>query len=271
MMESQIEMQNIGRLQQQLLPQTLPQFAGWDFAVHHEVGSSGGDYYDLLPMGTNHLAVLVEDVSGHGPAAAMLTAMIRMLLHSYPITSGRRRDPFCSVESNCLRSPDVLAHLNQVLLENSLEDQFTTMVLGIVDLVKGEIQFSLAGHMAPCWWQAGHAVFPVLPDIAGLPLGVDAEACYKSATIQMSSGDVVVFYTDGLAEAQNQAGKMFGRVRLELALRGSAGGTAEVIKNATLLALHEFANGIGFHDDVTILVIKKVLSRESSMSELFIG
>lgn len=273
MNHTQLELHNIGRLQQRLLPHPLPQFPGWELAVQYEVGASGGgDYYDLLPMDAKRLGILIADVSGHGPAAAILTAMIRMLLHSCPITSGQQREPFCSVEEGCPRSPDiVLAHFNRVLVENTLEDQFTTMIFGIVNLVSGEFQFSTAGHMPPCWWQTSTGSLAALPDIGGLPLGVDVEARYESATIQMSPGDHLVFSTDGMTEAHDKAGTMFGDGRLKASICDNAHDTANGMKSSMVGRLREFLSGKDVEDDLTLLILKRAVNREPFSSELFIG
>jgi len=273
MNQTQLELHNIGRLQKQLLPHPLPEFSGWELAVHYEVGSAGGgDYYDVLPMDADHVGIVVADVSGHGPAAAGLTAMIRMLLHSCPITSGKRRMPFCSVDVPCVKAPHiVLAHLNQTLVENSLEEQFMTMIFAIVNLTTGELQFSIAGHMPPSWWHVTNGALTVFPDIGGLPLGIDAEACYETATIQLCHGDLVVFSTDGLAEAENKAGQRFEQGRLEAGIRAHGYGTAEVMKSSLIEDLHSFLNGAPVQDDMTLLVLKRVTTRESLPSEQFIG
>lgn len=273
MNQTQLELQNIGRLQQHLLPNPLPQFSGWELAVHYEVGKSGGgDYYDVLPMDADHVGIVIADVSGHGPAAAVLTAMIRMLLHSCPITSGQRRDPYCSVEVPCPKEPHiVLGHLNQTLVENSLEEQFVTMVFSVVNLVTGEFKFSTAGHVQPCWWQASNGALAMLPDLGGLPLGVDAEASYETTTAHLSPGDMLVFCTDGIMEARNLAGKMYGSGRLEASICAAGYETAEAMKCALMGNLHGFRNGANIEDDLTLLILKRTVNRERLPSEQFIG
>lgn len=273
MNQTQLELHSIGRLQQQLRPHPLPAFPGWELAAHYEVGSTGGgDYYDVLPMDADHVGIVVADVSGHGPAAAGLTAMIRMLLHSCPITSGKRRKPFCSVEVPCVASPHiVMGHLNQTLVENSLDEQFMTMIFAIVNLGTGELQFSLAGHMPPSWWQASKGTLTAFADIGGLPLGVDPEACYETATIHLSHGDLVVFSTDGLVEAENLAGQRFEQSRLEAGIRAHGYRSAEVIKSSLIEGLHTFLDGAPVQDDMTLLVLKRVINRERLPSEQFIG
>ncbi len=272
MNQTRLELHNIGRLQRRLLPDPMPQFPEWEFAVQYDVGTSGGgDYYDVLPMGGGLLGILVADVSGHGPAAAVMMVMLRMLLHSCPITSGQSRDPFCSVEPGCPKSPSaVLTHLNRVLVENTLEDQFMTMIYGIANLATGEIEFSIAGHKSPCWWQASTATLVAFPDVGGLPLGVDAEACYESATVRMSSGDQLVLFTDGITETQDTAGMMFGNGRLEASICDYAHETVDAMKSAMIRRVQEFLNGGKIQDDRTLLILRRVVNRET-IPELFIG
>lgn len=263
----------IRQLQQRLLPQPLPRFSGWELSVHEEPGEiAGGDYYDVLALDPDHLAILIADVSGHGPAAATLMAMIRMLLHACPLTSGQGREPFCPVDQDCLAAPHiVLQHLNQVLLENSLEDQFVTMVYGILGLSSGIMRFSVAGHMPPCWWQAARGTLASLPDIAGLPLGADAEATYESATVHLEPDDQFIFYTDGITEARDRAGAMFGDARLFASIRAHAQESAQELNLNLIGCLNEYLDGASYSDDVTLLILKRLVQRHPVASENFVG
>lgn len=273
MTRTQLEVQTIGRLQQRLLPHPLPQHTGWELAVQYEVGKSGGgDYYDLLAMQPGYMGIVVADVTGHGPAAAVLMAMTRMLLHACPITSGQRRDPYCYEKEGCRRSPDVvLAHLNRVLVDNSLDDQFMTMVFAIVNLITGEVQFSNAGHMTPLLHRAGGGILTALPQNTGLPLGVDAEASYDTTVLQMSPGDTLVFYTDGLTEAQDCRGEMFAQQRLEGCVLASAHQDANAMKVSMMRNLREFLGESNLHDDLTLLILKRTVTEDPLASEFFIG
>jgi sigma-B regulation protein RsbU (phosphoserine phosphatase) len=273
MNQTQLELEDIGRLQQMLLPNPLPQFPGWELAVHYDVGKSGGgDYYDVLQIDADHIGIAIADVTGHGPAAAVLTTMIRMLLHSCPITSGKQRGAFCNVEVPCTKAAHVvLTHLNQAIVENSLEEQFVTMIFGILNLATGEFEFSIAGHPPPCWWQTSNGTLATLPDVGGPPLGLRADACYASTIVRMSPGDLVVLYTDGLTEANAADGKMFGCGRLKASIRSAANESADSIKSSVIGRLEVFLNGVKLQDDLALLVLKRVIIRERLPSEQFIG
>lgn len=271
MIETELELQAIGRLQEHLRPHSLPRIPGWEIATYSKVDvAGGGDFVDVLPMADSRFGFLVADFSGHGPAAAVLTAMTRMLLHACPITSGQGRAPYCPIDCGCVRSPDVVvAHLNRVLVENTLDEQFMTMVFGVVDRSTSECQISIAGHMAPCWWQARNHTFGQFPDIAGLPLGVDSDAQYAAATVCLQPGDVLLLYSDGFSEAQDRTGVMYGRARIEQCLMSTAGADADAIAQAVANSLRAFLHGASPHDDLSLLVIKKCADCEAS--ELYFG
>jgi sigma-B regulation protein RsbU (phosphoserine phosphatase) len=141
----------------------------------------GGDYFDVLPLPGGRLAVLIADASGHGGPAAVLVAQLRTLLHSCPLCSGRDRELFCLVSAR--RPPEVLmAYLNQVVGENSLDDSFLTTFVGHLDPQTGQLCYANAGHPPPRWFRAAAGVVEAVPDVAGPPLGVVPGVAYRAGT-----------------------------------------------------------------------------------------
>src|SRR4051794_7160332 len=116
----------VAQLQRHLLPRTIPQPPGWRVAAHHELGPwPGGSYYDFLPLPDGRLLFLVADASDRGAPAATLVAMVRAVVPSCPLSSGSELPPFCPLREPLPQPPHILlGHLNRMLAENSLEDQF---------------------------------------------------------------------------------------------------------------------------------------------------
>jgi serine phosphatase RsbU (regulator of sigma subunit) len=253
------QFQTLGALQRHLLPRAIPRLAGWQLAVHAAVGRwPGGDYYDFLPLPDGRILLLIADPSDQGAPSVALVAMTRVMLHSCPLSSGVEQLPYCPFSQPVLQPPHILlGHLNRVLAENSLEEQFLTMFCGLLDPVDGNFHYTNAGHPAPLWWHAASRKVEPIRDAAGLPLAVDRQATYHHKRIQLDPGDLVVFYTDGLSAAQNEAGLFFGCQRLTAALQASADSGAEAVKAAVLAQLEEFMGGTDFQDDVTLLIVER--------------
>jgi sigma-B regulation protein RsbU (phosphoserine phosphatase) len=254
------DLRAIGELQRRLLPASVPEREGWRFAVHYSASPwPGGDYYDFLALPDGRLVVLLADASGHGGPAAVMTAIVRVMLHSCPLTSGRERVPFCPLHGAAVQPPAVvIGHLNRLLAENSLEGSFMTAFYAVLNPADGVLQFANAGHPAPrCWRWATKRVEP-LADVAGLPMGLEPAATYSHGRVQLARGDVLVLFSDGLTEARRPRGDMFGSDQLDAAIRESADGGAEQIKMCVLDRMHTFLGGVAPQDDVSVLVVQRV-------------
>jgi sigma-B regulation protein RsbU (phosphoserine phosphatase) len=260
MQEMLRQMETLGALQRHLLPRKLPQPVGWHLAAHYTVGLwPGGDYYDLLPLPDGRLLLVVADASDQGAPSAALVAMTRVILRSCPLSSGIEQLPFCPFREPVLQPPHILlGHLNRVLAENSLQEQFLTLFCGVLDTVDGNFHYANAGHPAPRWWRAAPRTVEPIRDAAGLPLGVDRHGTYHHKRIEIEPGDLVVFYTDGLTAALNEMGQTFDCRRLDEAVCGAAGDGAEAVKTAVVARLAEFLDGQHPQDDVALLVVERL-------------
>jgi sigma-B regulation protein RsbU (phosphoserine phosphatase) len=257
------QMQAIGELQRRLLPREIPQFPGWSIAACCAVSPwPSGDYYDLLPLPNGDLGLFIADASGHGGPSAVMVAQVRTMLHSCPLTSGQARLPFCPLASMATQPPDILlGHLNRILEENTLDDQFMTAFSGQLDPASGVVRYACAGHPSPRWWQAATATVGPLPDVSGPPLGIGLPATSAPGRVTLAPGDVLVCCTDGLLEAWNQADEMFGLARLDAALRTSAPQGADAVCRRILTDLDQFLNGQAAQDDVTLLVLQRAAAK----------
>ena len=258
--ELQRQLQTLGALQRHLLPRKLPQPAGWQIAAHYAVGRwPGGNYYDFLPLPDGRILVVIADASDQGVPSAALVVMLRVVLHSCPLGSGVERLPFCPFCEPLIQPPHILlGHLNRILVENSLEEQFLTAFCGVINPADGTFHYANAGHPAPRWWRASKRMVQDLGDVAGLPLGVDSRASYHHKRIALEPGDLLLFYSDGLTTALNDRGQMLGCEPLDDALRENATAGAEAVKSTVLAKLDGFLDGKAAEDDVTLLVVERV-------------
>jgi len=227
------------QVQRGFLPSTSPTIGGYEFfqfyAPAHELG---GDYYDYVFLPGERLAVVVGDVSGKGIAASLLMARLsaetRFFLASEP-TPGA-----------------AVGRLNRVFCDSSWEDRFVTMLVCVLDPARGEITVVNAGHMAPLLRSASGEVEPVAPDESRLPLGVDESTVYPQHTRRLAPGECFALFTDGITEAMNGDGELYGQHRLLKCLgRASAGVSA--LGPAILNDVKSFVGDLSQSDDMCLV------------------
>jgi phosphoserine phosphatase RsbU/P len=253
------QLQSMGDLQRRLLARFLPQPEGWRLAVHYSVGRQpGGDYYDFATLPDGRVLLLLAGPNDRGPSALALVGMIKVLLHSCPLSSGVERLPFCPVREPALQPPHILlGHLNRVLFENSLEEQFLTAFCAVLEPIGGTFHHANAGRPAPLWLRAATGAVEALPVTSGLPLGADRRASYHERRIEIDRGDVLAFFSDGLTTARDWHGQAFGLERLSDAVREASRDGAEAVRDAVAARLEEFLEGSEPFDDVSLLVVER--------------
>jgi sigma-B regulation protein RsbU (phosphoserine phosphatase) len=222
-------------MQRLILPPELPAHAAVHFAAHYQTSRhAGGDYYDVLPLGRDRFGVMVADVSGHGAPAAIVMAMIRAALHSHPATHDQ--------------PPAVLETLNEHFMFLWDTAMFSTAIYATVDAAERTLRLSCAGHPPPLLLRPGHGVAALAVD-AVPPLLLMPLAGVPCSTFELSPGDRVVFYTDGITERIDARGEMIAT--LETAGPMSTGGLlARVVDD-----VEAFAGGHEPEDDQTLVVL----------------
>jgi sigma-B regulation protein RsbU (phosphoserine phosphatase) len=183
------------------LPSAPPQIAGYHFFDFYEPANHvGGDYYDYIDLPGGRLAVVLADVSGKGVSAALLMAKL----------SGEVR--------YCLASePTAAAAMNRInasFSRSGWEDRFVSFVLAVLDPKRHEVTLVNAGHMPPLLRQGAGQVENVGAAEAGFLLGVEADFQYTQYTRQLAPGDFLTIFTDGISEAMNADGELYGLFRL---------------------------------------------------------
>jgi sigma-B regulation protein RsbU (phosphoserine phosphatase) len=238
------EMKVIADIQLSLLPARMPKVPTMAVAAHYQTSNwAGGDYYDFFPLPDGKWGILIADVSGHGAPAAVLMAVVHSLAHTYP---GPHDSP-----------GKLLDYLNQHLTARytAQSDTFITAFYGIYQPAGRSLTYAVAGHNPPRLKRCQDGSLALLNRVRGLPLGISPVETYQDASHLLVPGDELVLYTDGITEADNGAGELFGLERLDKVLENCSIGASDLLK-AVLVAVEEFTGGRPAHDDRTLLVAK---------------
>lgn len=238
------EMQVVADIQRSLLPSRMPDIPTMQLAASYQTSHrAGGDYYDFFPLADGCWGLLIADVSGHGTPAAVFMAVTHSLAHTYP--------------GSHLPPGQLLEHVNRHLaaLYTAHTDTFVTAFYGVYDPAARTLTYASAGHNPPRLKRCENGSLAQLDRARGLPLGIFPGQKYSQHTHQLVPGDQLVLYTDGITEAQNAAGQMFGLGRLDRVLENCAIGAPDLLKSV-LAAVEEFTAGQPAHDDRTVLVAK---------------
>jgi serine phosphatase RsbU (regulator of sigma subunit) len=228
--------------QESLLPRVLPQFDNFRIdAFSKPTRYVGGDFYDFQQLSSGEWMGVLADVSGKGMAAALLSSMVLGAL---------------STEFRGGNAPHhVLNRVNQLLCEKSLPYQFVTLFLFVLD-PDGVGEFISAGHNTAYIFRSGtEKIEELVPD--AYFLGMFDFASYQFRTIRLGRGDTLVVYSDGLTDAENPQGEMFGEKRLLAIIQQEAPKGGHAVEQALLKAIEDFTENMPQTDDITFLVVEK--------------
>jgi sigma-B regulation protein RsbU (phosphoserine phosphatase) len=232
-------------VQQNLLPSDTPKIDGLDIASHCKYcDETGGDYFDFLNISglpPTTAAIAVGDVVGHGVAAAMLMATARGILRSR-----------CQKPGSL---PDLLAHLNNLLVEVSGGDRFMSMLLMTVDAQRKEMRWSAAGHDAPIVYDPVVSSFVDLKS-KSVSLGLMKDINYREQHLTPKEGQIFIALTDGLSETFNKDGVMFGKERVCNLIRQYAHLSAAELTQEIEAQLTRFRGESSPEDDHTFVIVK---------------
>ncbi len=238
------ELKVVADIQRSLLPKVLPTIPTLDLAAYYQTSQwAGGDYYDFFPLADSKWGILIADVSGHGTPAAVLMAITHTIAHA--------------VHGPLTPPGTMLGHVNQQLATRYTADSeaFVTAFYGIYDPLRRELTYASAGHNPPRLKRCEDGSVASLEAVGGLPLGMFADQDYRNATHLLVPGDQIVFYTDGITEATNHAGQMYGLDRLDEALE-NCHLVASGLMQAVLDTWDAFTEGRPAADDRTLVIAK---------------
>jgi serine phosphatase RsbU (regulator of sigma subunit) len=243
------------RIQESFLPDRLPDIPGWQLAATLEPArETSGDFYDLFLLPNGQLGILIADVADKGMASALYMALSRTLIRTYAAEYDTQPEL-------------VLAAANRRILMDTRADLFVTVFYGVLDPATGTLVYCNAGHNPPYLFGAQNRDAVRSLRRTGMALGVLEEAVWEQQAAQISPGETLVLYTDGITDAQNRQGEFFGEERLLNVVRANAGTPtnqsslaeqgpqAQVIEQAIKTEIHGYVGDAPQYDDITLIVV----------------
>jgi predicted ester cyclase len=231
------------RIQHALLPQAIPQLDRWKISPHYQPAREvGGDFYDFLPLSDGRVGLIIGDVSGKGIPAAVLMASTQSVLRAV-------------VQRGGSTPGQVLADANEVLCTYVPPNMFVTCFYAILDPDSGRLSYANAGHTLPCCKRHNEDQADELT-ARGMPLGLMLGMPYEEKETTLLPGDGVLFCTDGLIEAHDPRGEMFGSPRL----RDLLSERSEGVRGLSITLMKELERFTGQEreqeDDITLLTLE---------------
>ncbi|MBZ5546771.1 MAG: GAF domain-containing protein [Acidobacteriia bacterium] len=227
-------------LQFRLLPHSRPKMNNLDVAAKFVPARAiGGDLYDFVPYSLSRLGIAIGDVSGKGAPAAIYAALVSGILRSHaPIEPG---------------PAEMLSAVNLSLAERRIDGQFVSIIYAVWDDERRTLLVANSGLPRPIYCHDGKIE---VIEATGLPLGLFDEAEYDEFTFRAKPGDLFVFFSDGILDARNRHGELFGRERAEKIVAGCTTQSPDCVVNNLFKAVTEHAAGVETFDDQTVVAIK---------------
>jgi sigma-B regulation protein RsbU (phosphoserine phosphatase) len=231
------------QIQISLLPEASPEYSGIELAGRcTSAAHVGGDYYDFFRRDEHTVDLLIADVSGHSVGAALIMAEVRTLLRA-------QAGSIHSVSS-------ILQSLNRQLYDDlTRAELFITMFYASYNTATGRLSYANAGHNHPMISRSGQESCIEL-DADGLIIGVKPSVVFEERSIELQKGDVVLFYTDGLTEANSPDGEFFGNERVCKHLGSVSHLSVKEIIDSFYRAITIFTESDTLQDDVSVVVLK---------------
>jgi phosphoserine phosphatase RsbU/P len=227
-------------VQLRLLPPVKPQHQHAEFSARFiPARTIGGDLYDFLPYDTNRSAIALGDVSGKAAPAALYAALVSGIMRSSA--------------SQFLSPSELLESLNDALQERKLDSQYVAMLYALWNDENRTLQIANAGAVQPLFCRGGE-VDTVHAE--GFPLGMFPNVQYEEFSLSTQPGDSLIFFSDGIVDAQNAAGDMFGDDRLKAIVKKFSQKSASKIADAILAEVSKFQGGRERFDDETVVVLR---------------
>ena len=239
------ELQQARRIQMSLLPGAYPQLPGYDFAAAYESAREiGGDLYDFIewPADPARVGLLIADVSGKGTAAALFMAHSRAMIRGAAQT---QPGPGATLAAANVQ----IARDNHAML-------FVSAFYAVLEATDGRLTFANAGHNLPLIRRADGQIEEVMS--RGMVLGIMDDMTYDEATAALAADDILLLYTDGITEAMDAAGELFGKARLMAAVAQATPATARDLIDAILAAVRDYTGDTPPADDLTIVTVKRI-------------
>ena len=233
------------RIQAGMLPHIFPPFPQRDefdiYATMEPAKEVGGDFYDFFLVDDDHLCMVMADVSGKGVPAALFMMASKIRLQNNAMLG---------------RSPaEILTEVNEAICANNREEMFVTTWLGILEISTGKLTAANAGHEYPVLMHA-NGEFELYKDKHGFVIGGMEGVRYKQYELQLSPGDKLFLYTDGVPEATDANGELFGTERMTAALNEQKNGKPDQVLAQVRHNVDAFVKEAEQFDDMTMLLLE---------------
>lgn len=258
----QAEMEEARKIQENLIPETLPEIPGYEVAGHYEPrGPVGGDYFDCIELPTGGWGLAIADVSGKGMQAALLMATLRAGLISELSNTTTPDDSDNDDMKNDLI--DMAMTLNSLLYVSGTEEKYATFFYSHLCPETDTLTSLNGGHNPPLILKNNGDIVWLGEEVGGLPLGmfpndmVPLIAKYEAEQTILESGDLVIFYTDGVTETVNIDDEFYDEERLEQVAKSCVDIDASQICEMIYRSVMDFQGNADQFDDLTLLVLRK--------------
>jgi sigma-B regulation protein RsbU (phosphoserine phosphatase) len=231
------------QVQASFLPRDIPKIPGLSVAVKWlPAREVGGDFYDIIPRDNGTYDLVIADVTGKGiPAALSMASTCTALRASLNNTS--------SLEEGITRT-------NQLISHDTNQGLYVSLFIARINAKVGEVSYVNAGHNPPFHYRHDGKQMSALTK-TGKALGIETQSCYQQRAVQLEPLDLIVFYTDGVTEANDPQGQEFGAERLQQIIMNHQDATAEEMVTVISEAVNDFITPTPLPDDTTIMVVKK--------------
>lgn len=237
------ELRLAGQIQSSFLPNKFPPIPGWQLAVTLlPAREMSGDFFDVIELSDGRLGIIVADVADKGVGSALYMALSRTLLRTY------------AEEYDA--DPDVVFYAaNNRLLKDARANLFITIFYGILDPTQGTITYCNAGHIPPYLIRNSSQESVDSLTRTGMAMGIEANATWNTATVEIAPGDMLVIYTDGIPDAQDELGNFFDDESVLNLARENSGKLAFEIQSAIIEEVQKFSGKSPQIDDITLMVL----------------
>lgn len=241
------ELQLAGRIQASFLPNKFPNIPGWQLAVTLlPARETSGDFFDVIELGDNRLGILIADVTDKGVGPALYMALSRTLIRTY------------AVEYDA--DPEVIFYAaNQRLLQDSRANLFVTAFYGVLDPETGTLTYCNAGHNPPFLFKNFNSNKVRVLERTGMALGVEEESTWVQSSVQIDPGDVLILYTDGIPDSQNDHGEFFDDESIIEIAQNHLEQTAYELQDQILQEVQDFVGNTPQFDDITLMILVRDL------------
>jgi len=248
------ELQIAREVQAQLFPQAPPDVPGLRlYAACHAARTVSGDYYDFLRLEQNRVGLVVGDISGKGISAALLMAAIQSALHAQFYDGHPARVP---QDASPLSTAEVVGRLNRQLFASTPREKYATFFYAVYDPGGRKLVYTTAGHPPPFLFRRGGTVERL--GAGGTVVGLFGLVSFDQATIQLSPGDVLLAFTDGITEPENTFGEEFGEDRLVAVVQRALTASPEALADEIYRSVNDWTGTSELQDDMTLMLAQAI-------------